>query len=174
MLWPLKPDPIGGSYSKLLSHLHCLKDKVAILSKPDSLQELIHMAVQYNMLYWEHQAEWRLTHHYDPKATTPWLDLPWTPTSPTTTTPTTTWNATLPPCQSKPPQTTLHAPKPYKQVLGNDGKLHPEELKWWHKNKLCLVCGAGSHWASDCPSAWQGQNVELQLSEETETEKLEN
>ncbi len=87
------------------------------------------MAVQYDVLYWECQAEWRLTCHYDPKATTPQLNLPQTPTSPTTTTPTTTQNATPSPHQSKPPQTTPHTPKPYEQVLGNDGKLHPEELK---------------------------------------------
>src|SRR5258708_31356441 len=54
-------------YDGLPDHL---KDKVTILGKPDSLRELICMAVQYDMLYWEHQAEQRLTCCYDPKATT--------------------------------------------------------------------------------------------------------
>src|SRR5258708_18593543 len=33
----------------------------------------------------------------------------------------------------------LHTLKPYNNILGLDGKLKPEELECWHKNKLCIV-----------------------------------
>ncbi len=51
-------------YDGLLDHL---KDKIAILGKPDSLHELVNVVVWYNVLYWECQAKWKLTCHYDPK-----------------------------------------------------------------------------------------------------------
>src|SRR5260221_14735669 len=49
-------------------------------------------------------------------------------------------------------QTMPHTPKPYDNILGLDGKLKPEELECWHKNKLCIVCGSSNHQASECPA----------------------
>ena len=71
-------------------------------------------------------------------------------------------------------------------MLGLDGKLKLEELECQHKNKLCLVCGSGNHWANECPTSKRGWATELQVGGElenvlreetggvTESEKLEN
>src|SRR5258708_40330572 len=95
-------------------------------------------------------------------------------------------NSTTTPHQPKASQTTLRTPKPYDNMLGLDGKLKPEELEHRHKNKLCLVCSSGNHWANECPTSKRGQAMELQvvgepenvLREETggvtESEKSEN
>src|SRR5258705_8990141 len=95
-------------------------------------------------------------------------------------------NSTTTPHQPKASQTTPCALKPYDNMLGLDGKLKLEELECRHKNKLCLVCGSGNHWANECPTSKQGQAMELQVGGEpenvlreetggvTESEKSEN
>ncbi len=149
-----------------------------ILGKPKSLQEMVNITVHYNALYWECQAEQRLNHCFDPKTT---LTCPSKPLHTLITIlPSTNHNST--PHQPEVSQTMLCTPKPYNKMLGLDGKLKPEELECRHKNKLCLVCGSGNHWASKCPAAKQGHATELQVGEELEnaprqeieSEKLEN
>src|SRR5260221_6922148 len=78
------------------------------------------------------------------------------PHTPTTILPPTTCNSTTTPRQPEVSQTTPCTPKPYDNVLGLDGKLKPEELEHQHKNKLCLVCSSGNHWANKCPTSKQG------------------
>ncbi len=143
-----------------------LKDKIVILGKPKSLWEMVNVTVCYNALYWEWQAEWRLNHHFDPQTTLSCPSEP--PHTPTTILPSTNCNSATTPCQPEVSQTTLHTLKPYNNVLGLDGKLKPEELEHWHKNKLCLVCSSGNHWASECPTSKQGHAMELQVGEESE------
>ena len=46
-----------------------LKEKVAILGKPESLREMVNVTVHYDTLYWERQTERRLTCRFDPKPT---------------------------------------------------------------------------------------------------------
>src|SRR5258707_7336691 len=108
------------------------------------------------------------------------------PCTPTTNLLPTNRNSATTPRQPETSRTTLCTPKPYDNVLGLDGKLKPEELEHRHKNKLCLVCGSGNHWANECPTSKRGQATELQVSGElehvlreetgrvTESEKSEN
>src|SRR5258708_28488099 len=112
---------------------------------------MVNVTVHYNALYWEQQAEQRLNHHFDPKTT---LACPSEPLHTLITIPpSTNCNTTTTPCQPETSQTMPCTPKPYDNILGLDGKLKPEELECWHKNKLCLVCRSGSHQASECPTA---------------------
>jgi len=127
-----------------------LKDKIAILGKPESLWEMVNIMVCYDALYWEQQAGQRLNHCFDPKTTL---------THPSeslctliTFLPSTNHNSTTTPHQPEASRTMLCTPKPYDNVLGLDRKLKPEELEHWHKNKLCIVCGSGNHQASECPA----------------------
>ena len=76
-----------------------LKDKVSMLGKPDSLRELVKVAVRYDVLYWERQAERKLTRRYDSKSTTLRSDSPRTSTTPSTNV---NRNTTFP-RQSEPP-----------------------------------------------------------------------
>src|SRR5258708_15267375 len=157
-----------------------LKEKVAILRKPESLREMVNVMVCYDTLYWERQTERRLTRRFDPK---PALSRPSEPLHTLTNTlPPTNHNSMSTPCQPEAPQTTPCTPKPYDNMLGLDGKLKPEELECRCKGRLCLVCGSGNHRASECPTSKCGHATELQAAEdsevtpreETESEKLEN
>src|SRR5260221_5465957 len=157
-----------------------LKEKVAILGKPESLREMVNVTVRYDALHWECQTEQRLTHHFDPK---PAFSCPSEPLhTPTNTLPPTNHNSVSTPCQPEAPRTMPHTPKPYDNVLGLDGKLKPEELECRCKGRLCLVCGSGNHCASECPTSKWGCVTELQVAEdlevtpreEIESEKLEN
>src|SRR5258708_14295340 len=157
-----------------------LKEKVAILGKPESLREMVNITVCYDALYWEHQTERRLTRCFDPK---PALSHPSEPLcTPTNTLPPTNRNSVSTLCQPEAPRTTPRTPKPYNNVLGLDGKLKPEELERRCKGRLCLVCGSGNHCASECPpSKWScattlqvAEDSEVTPREEIESEKLEN
>src|SRR5258708_30982282 len=68
-----------------------LKEKVAILGKPESLREMVNVTVRYDALYWECQTERRLTRRFDPK---PALSCPSEPLcTPTNTLPPTNANS---------------------------------------------------------------------------------
>src|SRR5258707_6427530 len=77
-------------------------------------------------------------------------------------------NSATTPHQPEASQTTPRTPKPYDNVLGLDGKLKLEELECRHKNKLCLVCSSGNHWASECSTSKRGWATELQVGGELE------
>src|SRR5258707_10693673 len=102
-----------------------------------------------------------MNHRFDPKTILPCPSKP--PRTPTTNLLPTNHNSTTTPHQPKASQTTPHTPKPY-----DNGKLKLEELECRHKNKLCLVCGSGNHWANKCPTSKQGQAMELQVGGEPE------
>src|SRR5258707_11597513 len=122
--------------------------------------------------------------HFDPKTTPPHPSEP--PHPPTTNLLPSNCNSATNPRQPKTSRTTPRTQKPYDNMLGLDGKLKLEELECRHKNRLCLVCGSGNHWANECPTSKQGRATELQvvgepenvLREETggvtESEKSEN
>src|SRR5258707_14572843 len=157
-----------------------LKEKVAILGKPESLREMVNVTVCYDALYWECQTEQRLTRRFDPK---PALSRPSKPLrTPTNTLPPTNRNSVSTPRQPEAPRSRLCTPKPYDNMLGLDGKLKPEELERRCKGRLCLVCGSGNHHASECPTSKWGCATELQVAEdsevtpreEIESEKSEN
>ncbi len=131
-----------------------LKDKIVILGKPESLQEMVNVTIHYDALHWEQQAKRRMNHWFDPKTTLPRPSEP--PHTPTTNLLPTNRNSATTPHQPKTSRTTPHTPKPYDNVLGLDGKLKPEELEHRHKNKLCLVCSSGNHWANECPTSKRG------------------
>ena|SRR5258708_4450380 len=59
-----------------------LKDKIAILGKPESLREMVNVTVHYDALHWERQAERRMNRRFDPKTTLPHPSEP--PRTPTT------------------------------------------------------------------------------------------
>src|SRR6266478_8714448 len=103
---------------------------------------------------------------FNPKTILPHPSEP--PCTPTTNLLPTNCNSTTTPCQPKASQTTPCTLKPYDNMLGLYGKLKPEELECRHKNKLCLVCSSGNHWASECPTSKQGWAMELQVGEESE------
>src|SRR5260221_3303812 len=157
-----------------------LKEKVAILGKPESLREMVNVTVCYDALYWERQTKRRLTCCFDPK---PALSRPSEPLCTLTNTlPPTNHNSVSTPRQPEAPRSTPRTPKPYDNVLGLDGKLKLEELEHRRKGRLCLVCGSGNHHASECPTSKWGCATELQVAEdsevtpreEIESEKLEN
>src|SRR5260370_18788392 len=141
---------------------------------------MVNITVRYDALYWEHQTEQRLTHHFDPK---PALSRPSEPLHTLTNTlPPTNRNSVSTPCQPEAPRSTPCTPKPYDNVLGLDGKLKLEELECRCKGRLCLVCGSVNHRASECPTSKWGCATELQVAEdsevtpreEIESEKSEN
>src|SRR5258708_38676311 len=107
---------------------------------------MVNVTVCYDALYWEHQTERRLTCHFDPKPTFSHPSKPLC--TPTNTLLPTNRNSMSTLCQPEPPQTTLHTPKPYDNMLGLDGKLKLEELECRRKGRLCLVCGSCNHCAS--------------------------
>jgi len=140
-----------------------------ILGKPESLREMVNVTVHYDALHWERQAKRRMNHQFDPKTILPCPSEP--PCTLTTNLLPTNCNSATTPCQPKTSRTTPHTPKPYDNVLGLDGKLKPEELEHRHKNKLCLVCSSGNHWANgtpgcrrtrECPKRgdWQGNRIQ--------------
>src|SRR5258708_3441408 len=105
-----------------------------------------------------------MNHWFDPKTILPHPSKP--PRTPTTNLLPTNCNSATTPHQPEASRTTPCTPKPYDNVLGLDGKLKPEELEHRHKNKLCLVCGSGNHWASECPTSKRGWATELQVGGE--------
>src|SRR5260370_42289688 len=111
---------------------------------------MVNVTVHYDALYWEQHAEQRLNCCFNPKTTLPHPSKPFHTLI--TILPSTNHNSTTTPHQPEASQTTPHTPKPYDNVLGLDGKLKPEELERWHKNKLCIVCSSSNHWASECPA----------------------
>src|SRR5258708_4738858 len=125
-----------------------------------------------------------MNHRFDPKTTLPRPYEP--PRAQTTNLLPTNRNSATTPRQPETSRTTPCTPKPYDNVLGLDGKLKLEELERRHKNRLCLVCGSGNHWANECPTSKRGRAMELQVAGEpenflreetggvTESEKLEN
>src|SRR5260221_13741166 len=127
---------------------------------------MVNVMVHYDALYWEQQSKQRLNCHFDPKTTLthPSKSLH----TPITFLPSTNRNSTTTPHQPESSQTMLCTLKPYDNILGLDGKLKPEELECWHKNKLCIVCSTGNHQASECPATKQGCATELQVEEESE------
>ena len=103
-----------------------LKDKIGILGKPKSLREMVSATVHYNALYWERQAERKLSQHFDSKNTFSCPSEP--PHTLTTIPPPTNHTSTNTQCQNKGPRTTQRTPRPYDDILGTDGRLKPEEL----------------------------------------------
>src|SRR5258708_36277072 len=127
---------------------------------------MVNVTVCYDALHWEQQAKQRMNHRFDPKTILPRPSKP--PCTPTTNLLPTNHNSATTPHQPETSQTTPRTPKPYDNMLGLDGKLKPEELECRHKNKLCLVCGSGNHWANECPTSKQERATELQVGGELE------
>ena len=126
---------------------------------------MVSATVRYDALYWERQAERKLSRRFDSKNTFSRSSEP--PRTPTTIPPPTNRTSTNTQRQNEGPRTTQRTPRPYDDVLGTDGRLQPEELDCRHKNKLCLVCGSGNHRANECPTAKRGRATELQVGEES-------
>src|SRR5258708_28675579 len=115
---------------------------------------MVNVTVHYDALHWERQAKQRMNHWFDPKTILPCPSEP--PCTLTTNLLPTNHNSTTTPRQPETSRTTPHTLKPYDNILGLDGKLKPEELECRHKNKLCLVCGSGNPWPTECPTSKQG------------------
>src|SRR5258708_34533865 len=47
-----------------------LKDRIALLGKPDTLRELVQATVRHNNLYWEHQDDRKRTRKHQPPRNT--------------------------------------------------------------------------------------------------------
>src|SRR5258707_322310 len=92
-----------------------LKDKIAILGKPESLREMVNVTVHYDALHWERQAERRMNCRFDPKTTLPRPSEP--PRAPTTNLLPTNCNSATTPHQPETSRTTPRTPKPYDNVL---------------------------------------------------------
>src|SRR5258708_15188352 len=118
-----------------------LKDKIMILGKPESLQEMVNVTVCYDALHWEQQAERRMNHQFDPKTTLPHPSEP--PRTPTTNLLPTNRNSATTPRQPETSRTTPHTPKPYDNVLGFDGKLNPPQLEPKHTKSIFLLTAPG-------------------------------
>src|SRR5258706_12396033 len=110
---------------------------------------MVNVTVCYDAMHWEQQAKQRMNHRFDPKTIPPRPSKP--PCTPTTNLLPTNHNSATTPHQPETSQTTPRTPKPYDNMLGLDGKLKLEELECRHKNKLCLVCGAGNHLLVNAP-----------------------
>ena len=137
------------------SMMDWLKDEIAILGKPDSLNELVQVTQCYDNLYWERMEEHKFTHRKDfrPTTSSSWPSDPWTPITPF-------WTPQQPPYPSQ--QNTPWVPQPH---IGPDGKLKPEEANRHHENNLCLMCGKADHKITACPSATRVRAAILQETE---------
>jgi len=109
----------------------CLKDRLAMLGKPDLLRDLVLVTQWYDNLYWERQEECKLAHQWDNKPMM-YANL-WGPNT------------------SNPPSTQTN-----NHMLGPDGKLKPEEWKHCKENNLCMMCRKLGHTMPACPVAMRG------------------
>src|SRR6266436_8030177 len=101
-----------------------LKDWIALLRKPDTLQELVQVTVHHNNLYWEHQDEHKQMRQQQP---------PWNTTTGQT------WS-------NQPPD------HPNEQHLNARGRLKDEERRQHRDNNLCLFCRKSDHTIAKCPT----------------------
>jgi hypothetical protein len=125
----------------------CIKDTLAISSKPDNLNDLCTKAQALDSCYWEHSDK----DHY--KLNTP------SSSSTKSTINTLPTNAHSSPCQNSTPSSscscqTMPMPKSnnLSKVLGPDGKLLPTKKEHCCKNNLCLLCTSKDHMVDTCPS----------------------
>src|SRR5258708_10924687 len=102
-----------------------LKDRITLLGKPDTLQELVQATVCHNNLYWEHQDEHKQMRQQQP---------------PQNTTTRQTRSDQPPDC-------------PNEQHLNARGRLKDEEQHRCCDNNLCLFCRKSNHTIAKCPAA---------------------
>src|SRR6266436_272714 len=102
-----------------------LKDQIALLRKPDTLQELVQATVCHDNLYWERQDECKQTRQQQPPQ-----------------------NTTTGQTQSDQPPD-----HPNEQHLNPRGRLKDEEQHRRRDNNLCLFCGKSDHTIAKCPTA---------------------
>src|SRR6266436_9300637 len=110
-----------------------LKDRVALLGKPDNLRELVQVTTRHDNLYWECQEEHKRARQQQPPRNTtgqPWSDQP--------------------------------PDHPNEQHLNARGRLKDEEQHQCCDNNLCLFCGKSNHTSTKCPTtATKGQAAAL-------------
>src|SRR6266436_3784653 len=118
-----------------------LKDRIALLRKPDNLQELVQVTICHDNLYWECQDEHKQARQQQPPR-----------------------NTTGQPQSDQPPDC------PNEQHLNVRGRLKDEERRRCHNNNLCLFCGKSDHTITKCPAAaTKGQAAALPTKTPTET-----
>ena len=140
---------------------NCLKDRIAILGKPDTLRELVQVTQRYNILYWERMEERRFTQR---KESRPAPNIPRT----------SGFRQTAPSSQTSQHPSNLgrqnnqQTPRPHDRFLGPNGKLKPEEVNRRRENNLCAMCGKADHKITTCPSASRVRASILQTENATE------
>ena len=119
-----------------------LKDRIALLRKPDTLRELVQATVCHDNLYWEHQDERKQMRQQQPPQ-----------------------NTTTRQTQSDQPPD-----HPNEQHLNPRGRLKDKERCQRRDNNLCLFCGKSDHTITKCPTASaKGQVATLPAETPSET-----
>src|SRR6266436_1356114 len=105
-----------------------LKDRITLLGKPNTLQELVQVTIHHDNLYWEHQDEHKQVRQQQPPQNTttrqPWSDQP--------------------------------SDCPNEQHIAR-GRIKDEEQCQCHENNLCLYCRKSDHTIAKCPATMKGQ-----------------
>src|SRR5258708_37259474 len=120
-----------------------LKDRIALLGKPDTLRELVQATVCHDNLYWERQDEHKRMRQQQPPRNT-------------------TTGQTR---SDQPPD------RPNEQHLNPRGRLKDKEQCRRRDNNLCLFCGKSDHTIAKCPTASAKGRVAA-LPTETPSEML--
>jgi len=131
-----------------------LKDEIARVGKPVTLNGLRALCQEIDTRYWEHKDEISHTTKSQPTLSTtkpsnsggntPKSGQAKTGNSPSSanTSGSTKATSNQSSSSSKPDLT---------NKLGKDGKLTADECKWWLDNNLCMFCGGTGHFTDNCP-----------------------
>src|SRR6266436_1722402 len=104
-----------------------LKDRIALLGKPNTLRELVQVTICHNNLYWEHQDEHKQARQQQPPRNT----------------------------TTGQPQNDQPSDHPNEQHMPR-GRVKDEEQHRRRKNNLCLYCGKSDHTITKCPATMKG------------------
>src|SRR6201981_3407122 len=135
-----------------------LKDEIARVGKPASLNEMQVLAQQIDMHYWERKAE-QACHSKSTASNPSSSNQPSCSTKgakpaspPSTSNPSSTSNSSGKSSKgSGQSQKKSSSMSNLSSKLGKDGKLTNEEHHHRFKNNLCMFCGQAGHIAKDCP-----------------------
>jgi len=133
----------------------CLKDEIARVRKPLTLNGLRALCQEINAHYWEHKDEISRTTKSQPTSsstTKPSNSGGNTPKSGQAKTGNSTSSANTSGSSKVTSNQSSSGSKPdLTNKLGKDRKLTADERKWRLENNLCMFCGGTGHFVDNCP-----------------------
>jgi len=131
-----------------------LKDEIARVGKPLTLNRLRALCQEIDARYWECKDEISRTTKSQPTSSTPKPsnsggNTPKSGQAKTGNPPSSANTSGLSKVTSN--QSSSSSKPDLTNKLGKDGKLTADKRKWWLNNNLCMFCGGTGHFADNCP-----------------------